>query len=670
MIEMKDGLKEMENARGVLSAFFFFVLRNPTPTMNIFNRNHKNNSNPLLFDELMSLFRRRGELVASGFSLDMNDIRQRADVTVAFVGFISGNDARMRKIHDVCKRTHWTLVTRENLLATHADIVAQVTNFATSERNYMDLMNHVMADLDFEYNILPPIPLGLLRPFKTIDEIPALLMPILAGFLLCRVISPLPMSLNGVHFVAEDCEGNVFWVHALKQPCFSPEWAARKAPRGLIVGIVSPSLSLTSFGWHPLIRCHQDDSFQPIHDVSSPLLNDTPWFVAPCETALEWKERGNECFARRDYDGAAAAYTRGIALECDNIDLLSNLANALIQRGKWKAALIAADCVLAIDANHLKCGRFRAVALGNLQRYRDASSAWMRAAILNRDSPDKKAECTANAAKAMVAQRQTEGVFDWPSLGADIFADRRVDMATYKSSAIHVAPTTIKGRGFGMFAREAIPRGTLLVVDVPLAGVLELNERYLCDKLLLEAEKDEFVMETLVELCKAPHIANQSRPTLGAQVAELALCHLDRTHKRWSGHFDDGNELRNLGLFRELVRFNHSCAPNCVKTILGNVLVIQTVIDVAAGSELFVSLCYLDDLRHVRQEALMHTRHFTCHCTRCHLEATDPDLVRIGAQVRAICDGTSKLPEAKLRALVTEVAHNSMARHSFRWKLT
>jgi tetratricopeptide (TPR) repeat protein len=629
---------------------------------------HANNSNPLLFDELMSLFRRRGEVVARGFSLEQTDNDRQTLVNADFVKFISGNDERSKKMLEVCKRTHWTQVTRENLLATFADVLAQVTSFATSEANYVELLNHSSANFNFQYNALPPIPLGVLRPFKTYDDIAALMLPHLAGLLLCRVISPLPLSLNGIHFVAEDCQGNVFWVHAMLHPGFSPELAARKAPRGLIVAIVSPSLSLTSFGWHPLIRCHLDHAFVPIHDLSSPLLNDTPWFVAPCETALEWKERGNACFARRDYGGAAAAYTRGIELKSDNIDLLSNFANTQIQLGKWNEALIATDRVLSIDANHLKCGRFRAVALDKLGRYREASSAWMRAAILNRDSPDTKAECTANATKAMVAQRQTEGIFDWPSLAADIFANRRVDVATYKSSAIHVAPTTVEGRKFGMFAREAIPRGTLLIVETPLAGVLETNERYLSDKLLLEAEKDELVMQTLTKLCDAAHISNHSRPTLSARVAVLVLCHLDWTYNRWSAHVDDRNERNVFGLFCELAHFNHSCAPNCVKTKLGNVLVIQSAVDIAVGSELFISQCFLDDFRHERRAALM-GRHFTCNCDRCHREATDRDLVRIGAKLRAICDGTSKLPAAKVRALLEEVAHNAMARHSFRWKI-
>jgi hypothetical protein len=613
------------------------------------------------FNELMSLFRRRGEMLASGFSLDITVVVQRQQFRETFDAFVQLSDARRAKLYEVCKRTHWTIVTKESLLATFAAM--RVTAARPTPSNVMFLW--MVCDLKMkEYLTKTVVPRAQLRQLASIDQFSMLPQTCADAFILCRAVTP-PIAFCGAHFIAEDRLGNVFWVHLATFPYNSPAWASLKVREGAVVAVNAPTLFLTKFGWDPMIRCVIEDNFVPIHDLSSPLLQDTPWFVAPCETALAWKQRGNECFKRLDFDGAIAAYARGLELESGNVDLLSNRANALIQRGKWGAALADADRVLEIDANHLKCARFRATVLGKQRRYGDAASAWMRAALLYRDSHDVSAECTANAAKAMVAHRQTEGVFDWPAIAADIFGNRFVELATFVNPSTHVAPTTIKGRDFGMFARVAIPRGTLLVVESPLLQTVAESDSS-CDDWLVEAEKDELTNATLTELYESSVQVDVDIAAFGVRVRSVCSTHTSVFRSEW--YALERPKPSGLGLFVTATRFNHSCEPNCTKTLLGSVLIIQAAVDIPAGSELFVAHCPLEKMLPERTAALAE-RNTLCHCHRCRVEATDPTLVKIGKRVQELSDhivgGKPLRKQVRVPRLIDDVLSNPQAIRSF-----
>jgi hypothetical protein len=619
-------------------------------------------SQDLFFTELMRLFRRRREILASGFSLDAAVVAQRQEFRATFDAFVELSDARRTKLYEVCKRTHWTIVTKESVLATFASMRVTAARPTRSDVMWFWMSSDLrMAD----YLADIAVPRDQLRQLASIAQFSMLPQSCADAFILCRAVTP-PIASCGAHFVAEDRLGNVFWVHLATFPYQSPAWASLKVREGASIAVHAPTLYLTQFGWDPMIRCIFEHNFVPIHDLSSPLLHDTPWFVAPCESALAWKQRGNECFKRQDFDGAIAAYTRGLELDANHVDLLSNRANALIQRGKWRAALDDADRVLALDANHLKCVKFRATALGKQHRYADALSAWLCAASMHYNSPDVAAECTANADKAKLAHRQTEGVFDWPAIAADIFGNRFVELATFVNPSIHVAPTNIGYRDVGMFAREAIPRGTLLVVESPMLQTAAENDNS-CDDWFVEAEKDEFINATLTELFESAPQANTAN-LLGFGVRVRSLCSTHTSVFRSEWYALKRPKPSALGLFVTAMRFNHSCEPNCTKTLLGSLLIIQAAADIPAGSELFVAHCQLEKMLRERTAELA-GRGFECRCNRCRVEATDPTLLKMGERVQALFDhevgGKPLRKQVHVPTLIDDLLANPLARRSF-----
>lgn len=98
----------------------------------------------------------------------------------------------------------------------------------------------------------------------------------------------------------------------------------------------------------------------------------------------------------------------------------------------------------------------------------------------------------------------------------------------------------------------------------------------------------------------------------------------------WTNLVDDINraEVRRIGLCSVSSRINHSCEPNCTVTTLGNLVVVQSIIDIPSGTELTAARSTpVATLPH-RREQLSH-RNITCTCRRCHVESTDDKLVAI-----------------------------------------
>lgn len=624
------------------------------------------------FDDLMTLFRERNQLVSTGYTLAKDVLAARIAHTRTLRDFLLAGDsnARCEKLFDVCKRTHWTLVSRERLLATVAAIrkaQSKSTSRAASKETRELLRLVAKTELLFAPSAAPTGEFS--STMASFGDFSALLRERGSELIVVRAISD-AIAMCGAFFVAEDARGNVFWVHAMDYPLLYAIWAKDLVREGLLIAIKAPSLTLSVFGWDPTIRCGHRSAFVPIYDVSSPLLLGTPWFVTPPESALEWKKRGDACFARGDYEAAVTVYTRGLEVESSLVEMRKSRANALIQLGKWRAALADADRLLDLDDNIVQCHMFRGSALYNLRRYRDSASAWTRAALLSRNSPKHKTDCAVSAADATTRHRQTENVFDWRTITDEAFNDRHIETATYVNPAIHVAPTTIKGRQYGMFAGKNIRRGTLIVVESALVTGSDDRSAF-ADELLSVAEKDEYIKDALTEMCSAAHIEQSidgAFDSFGARVDRVGACHQTPVFGECPDSFMQLGG-RVSGLLVEVARFNHSCVPNVVKTSIGSVVFLQTAVDVAAGDELFVAQCDLGDLFDARTRSLQE-RNFTCECTRCKAEATDPVRVRIEGQLQTIADdfrrGRSPLERADVQALIREVLNDAVLRRRYR----
>jgi hypothetical protein len=507
------------------------------------------------------------------------------------------------KFYSLWKRTYWQQCSRDKMLA----LCAKLRSLPFSSE--FSLRDEIVVD----HSHLETINLAKLLPLDSLHD------PLFCGigpmeddrFLLCRVLSPPAPRVQGFVFVAEDRYGNPFWVFSSavrhgREVGF--ELVDEMFPVGSVFAVVSCILQVFSFTWDPMITCSfSSKRTVRIHDTSSKLLRHTPWFEAPCATALEWKARGNAHFAAQRIHMAVVCYTHGIALD-STIELLLDRTIANIKLGEWEAALADADAVLARDAAHRQCAMHRAVALAKLDRHGEAVDAWMRAAILNRDSPTDKAECTAGAAKALTARRQAGGVFDWSA----IRVQNGFDLATYLNPLVHFAPSRLPGRDRGMIAREAIPRNTLILVESPLAVAAPGD---IIDSLLETTTHDSKKRKQVQQLCDQPHIR--------------ALCESKTIDNRdpatavivtgWLSEEDIDDDVRRIFFLGSL--FNHSCTPNCGLSVVPFAVV--TLRDIEAGEELLVARVPLKLPRLMRLKA-MHERRITCQCARCQAIGDQP----------------------------------------------
>jgi hypothetical protein len=86
-----------------------------------------------------------------------------------------------------------------------------------------------------------------------------------------------------------------------------------------------------------------------------------------------------------------------------------------------------------------------------------------------------------------------------------------------------------------------------------------------------------------------------------------------------------------------------------------------------------VAQCPLEDMLRARTQFLFE-RKFECRCSRCHVEACDPVLVKMQTQILALAEeirrGSSLRNRADVRALIRAVQTNADVRPSFRVAVT
>jgi hypothetical protein len=448
----------------------------------------------------------------------------------------------------------------------------------------------------------------------------------------------------------------VFWVHALHSPAADLHIANTTVHVGLIVAIKNPVLTLTPESWQRRVRCELDSNFVPLADMSLWLLRGTKWYEKPCDTALQWKLRGNMLFENGNYHGALAAYSNGLAQSPDAIDLLSNRANANLKLGAWRAAAADASAVLAIDPNHRKCALRLAVALSGSELYVECANAYMQAAKILHDSPSEVAVCMEGAERAALAREESVGEFKWDVL-------LKMACAPVRSSTF-VSPLLCRGeqktplRPLGAWvAKQAIADGTLLMIERSIA-VAPLMRDTLPVTMLLA---DSVMRETMFDERKRERVRQLAHPAAGSLTLERAC----------AAHYFELNDAAGMGgtdkagLFVEAAGFDHSCVPNCAVTVVAHILIVQAIARIDVGQPLLISVCPTDESLATRTAALS-ARGIECHCRRCEDESSDASYLALEKAVLHV--DAKRLADSvyadKIGALALAVHRHSLARQS------
>ena len=185
----------------------------------------------------------------------------------------------------------------------------------------------------------------------------------------------------------------------------------------------------------------------------------------------------------------------------------------------------------------------------------------------------------------------------------------------------------VAGKGFGLFARRNISRGTLILHEKPLLEIpqntLELAyHEYL--KLPVDSKaKFDALHCYLPSNINAEQAARMCAPHFN--ISEKELPHYVAEQARVIGIFACNDfQLANghLGVFDMSSRINHSCIPNAHHTnnpVLGEET-IYAICDIKAGEEILVN--YLGpkstyDMRNTRIAQLRECYGFTCQCPAC-----------------------------------------------------
>ncbi|KAI1093856.1 hypothetical protein F5B19DRAFT_93175 [Rostrohypoxylon terebratum] len=209
----------------------------------------------------------------------------------------------------------------------------------------------------------------------------------------------------------------------------------------------------------------------------------------------------------------------------------------------------------------------------------------------------------------------------------------------------------VPGMGFGVFARQNIPKGTRLLAETPVCAIdhikptnreeffhlmnmissisgeelRELNQlHYSLRQLYSWVEKMGFILHYVEETCDKDKTADEKRTSAAQLMLVCAKFYTNCGQVSATAYTDRPTS----GIWSRFSRFNHSCNPNCTWDVLGDesVLTVTAERDIVADEEIFIS--YIADVSSRKLwDRRDHLKHwgFKCECSKCkHEEKIEP----------------------------------------------
>ncbi|KAF4741717.1 hypothetical protein FOZ62_017031 [Perkinsus olseni] len=197
------------------------------------------------------------------------------------------------------------------------------------------------------------------------------------------------------------------------------------------------------------------------------------------------------------------------------------------------------------------------------------------------------------------------------------------------------------GEGFGWFARDDIPEGTLLLSELPLAhlydedmdavrlmaqeetGMIETEatESELLTQVIIadaESRNDDYWISHLGELHPRGEDYDATDPEVIHQKCRLNILGFE-TCPEMTTYQQVFADLSGIGLYAKASGFNHSCSPNVNRFAIGTCQHFVTNRAINRGEQLTISYFeheYLSSSLAVRRKQL-ESRDFICACSRC-----------------------------------------------------
>ena len=342
------------------------------------------------------------------------------------------------------------------------------------------------------------------------------------------------------------------------------------------------------------------------------------------------REQGNELFRKGDYGAAAARYAEALKVKTDDAVTLANRAECYLRVRQFHLALVDSDASLAADPNHTKALYKRAMALNGLGRYPDAIKTIK---TLLEKEPEDPAAANALAECELLQSQAFAGDFHMPALLFGRLA------TSFRRCADYVGPVKIaEGMKFGrgVVTTRAMRAGELICVASPLA-VAPLTsgaEAALMGGLVGAASRNPQDLAVILALPSSDADNKAPAPDMSTFRKHLskgdeALPELppQEVFARRAANVVKTSAIRNansVGIYPLPSFFNHSCAPNACKVMIGHTMFIRAARDLGANEEVFVK--YFDVTMPKPERASVSKRWgFDCACPRCGLEAVGED---------------------------------------------
>jgi hypothetical protein len=446
---------------------------------------------------------------------------------------------------------------------------------------------------------------------------------------------------------------------------------------------------------NPCVKAHEG---RPIIRVEDPINLKLRPSSREIERILEygpadpkgWKTKGNELVNRGRLAEAVDAYRSGISQAEGDIKLKSSLlrrrADVLHKMGKFQAARRDATASLALvknDKTHFILAkillelRSYSAALGNLRQMneRDTDADLLFRQLLICDI------------------EHHEGEYNTILIAEEAHLNDRVVHADYVSPNVELRAAGVGGRG--LFAKEKLPAGTLLVaskavmciyIDEISKNSSDLEEEEEEVKGLFDIIREEFVTRLIKFLDdgnarRILQLAGGSQSTdtcmdlrrddvydddfhfLHAQVKEIVSRNSFGGAQRsqiLSRAVSNGNHSSTGGgaLFYAPSFFNHSCVPNATYFTIGDMMFIKTNRDVEEGEELLIHYLYAEKLSEKeRNETLQRVWEFTCQCELCEWERENEETCTAADKImeKALEFAKSATSDAAVKKLLSAV---------------
>jgi tetratricopeptide (TPR) repeat protein len=423
----------------------------------------------------------------------------------------------------------------------------------------------------------------------------------------------------------------------------------------------------------------------------------------PTVSATMLREDGNRAFAEMKFRTAIQLYSKALKhpyiSDNDRVKCLGNRAEAFLRRGQWEYAERDAREILDdYDPSHVKARLRVAKAMLYLNK---PSQAMILVEMLCEECP-KDTSLAELLSTCRKATQEQHGIFDLEAMRSEA---RRMSMrdrdmpfhADYACSKVdfgvpirHVGGETFRG----CMATEELQEGDLVSAskafvyvqrDEPTSRTLEIDVY----KQLLGTGKDVDITEaTISRLQERPQIGETfyslsagpdfRDPVKSSDTGKLDIPRirgvlrsnrfgadtnvdvLMNQCKRAKRENELGRQLteeeaqeifhndsKGTGLWLRESLFNHSCAPNCSWSCIGDHLFVRANRPIAAGEELCLS--YMDSNASYQQRAEAFSNWvrpgvgFQCVCECCTMLRSNPRLLEMEQEVDSAYKAASKL---------------------------